>query len=305
LINGNLVAFPTETVYGLGADACNEDAVARIYEVKGRPTNHPLIVHISSINNLDKWARDIPEYAIKLARAFWPGPMTLVLPRTDLAKDFITGGQDTVAVRVPSHPVAVQLLKKFENLGGLGVAAPSANRFGKVSSTTSQAVAEELETYLAKSDKILDGGSSQIGIESTIVDCTKDVLVILRPGYITSEMIESFLSVNVAKFDSTNNKIMSPGLLESHYSPNAQVILNGVPQPGDGFIALADIPTPIGAVRLASPKNNNEYAHELYNALRLADNKGIKTIQVITSIEQGVGVAINNRLIKAAYKKIV
>jgi L-threonylcarbamoyladenylate synthase len=305
LINGNLVAFPTETVYGLGADACNEDAVARIYEVKGRPTNHPLIVHISSINNLDKWARDIPEYAIKLARAFWPGPMTLVLPRTDLAKDFITGGQDTVAVRVPSHPVAVQLLKKFENLGGLGVAAPSANRFGKVSSTTSQAVAEELETYLAKSDKILDGGSSQIGIESTIVDCTKNVLVILRPGYITSEMIESFLSVNVAKFDSTNNKIMSPGLLESHYSPNAQVILNGVPQPGDGFIALADIPTPIGAVRLASPKNNNEYAHELYNALRLADNKGIKTIQVITSIEQGVGVAINNRLIKAAYKKIV
>jgi len=305
LKEGNLVAFPTETVYGLGADANNKDAVARIYKVKGRPADHPLIVHISTAAHLDKWASDIPEYAIKLARQFWPGPMTLVLPRTDLAKDFITGGQDTVAVRVPSHPVAVQLLKEFENLGGLGVAAPSANRFGKVSSTTSQAVAEELETYLAKSDKILDGGSSQIGIESTIVDCTKDVPVILRPGYITSEMIESFLSVNVAKFDSTNNKIMSPGLLESHYSPNAQVILNGVPQPGDGFIALADIPTPIGAVRLASPKNNNEYAHELYNALRLADNKGIKTIQVITSIEQGVGVAINNRLIKAAYKKII
>jgi L-threonylcarbamoyladenylate synthase len=305
LKEGNLVAFPTETVYGLGADANNKDAVARIYKVKGRPADHPLIVHISTAAHLDKWASDIPEYAIKLARQFWPGPMTLVLPRTDLAKDFITGGQDTVAVRVPSHPVAVQLLKEFENLGGLGVAAPSANRFGKVSSTTSQAVAEELETYLAKSDKILNGGSSQIGIESTIVDCTKDVPVILRPGYITSEMIESFLSVNVAKFDSTNNKIMSPGLLESHYSPNAQVILNGVPQPGDGFIALADIPTPIGAVRLASPKNNNEYAHELYSALRLADNKGIKTIQVITSIEQGVGVAINNRLIKAAYKKII
>jgi len=305
LKEGNLVAFPTETVYGLGADATNKDAVARIYQVQGRPADHPLIVHISTAAHLDKWAREIPEYAIKLARSFWPGPMTLVLPRTDLAKDFITGGQDTVAVRVPSHPVAVQLLKEFENLGGLGVAAPSANRFGKVSSTTSQAVAEELETYLAKSDKILDGGSSQIGIESTIVDCTKDVPVILRPGYITSEIIESFLSVNVAKFDSTNNKIMSPGLLESHYSPNAQVILNGVPQPGDGFIALADIPTPIGAVRLASPKNNNEYAHELYNALRLADNKGIKTIQVITSIEQGVGVAINNRLIKASYKKII
>jgi len=305
LIEGHLVAFPTETVYGLGADAVNKKAVAKVYEVKGRPVDHPLIVHISSVELLDKWASEIPEYAIKLARQFWPGPMTLVLPRTDLAKDFITGGQDTVAVRVPSHPVAAQLLKEFENLGGLGVAAPSANRFGKVSATTSQAVAEELETYLAKNDKILDGGSSQIGIESTIVDCTKDVPVILRPGYITSEMIESFLSVNIEKFDSTNNKIMSPGLLESHYSPNAQIILNGVPQPGDGFIALADIPTPIGAVRLASPKNNNEYAHELYNALRLADNKGIKTIQVITSIEQGVGVAINNRLIKAAYKKII
>ena len=299
------MAFPTETVYGLGADAVNKKAVAKVYEVKGRPVDHPLIVHISSVELLGRWASEIPEYAIKLARQFWPGPMTLVLPRTDLAKDFITGGQDTVAVRVPSHPVAVQLLKEFETLGGLGVAAPSANRFGKVSSTTSQAVEEELETYLAKSDRILDGGSSQIGIESTIVDCTKDVPVILRPGYITSEMIESFLSVNIAKFDSTNNKIMSPGLLDSHYSPNAQVILNGVPQPGDGFIALADIPTPFGAVRLASPNNNNEYAHELYNALRLADNKGIKTVQVITSIEQGVGVAINNRLIKAAYKKII
>jgi L-threonylcarbamoyladenylate synthase len=261
-----------------------------------------LIVHISSINNLDIWARDIPEYAIKLARAFWPGPMTLVLPRTSLAKDFITGGQDTVGIRVPSHTLATQLLKDFESIGGYGVVAPSANRFGKVSPTTSQAVAEELEKYLDKSDQILDGGSSQIGIESTIIDCTKEVPVILRPGYITSEMIESFLSVDIAKFDSTSNKIKSPGLLEAHYSPNAKVILNGLPKPGDGFIALSDIPTPAGAIRLASPKDDNEYAHELYNALRLADIKEIKTVQVIPPIEQGVGVAINNRLIKAAYK---
>jgi L-threonylcarbamoyladenylate synthase len=296
------VAFPTETVYGLGADATNKDAVARIYEVKERPTDHPLIVHISSINNLDKWAKSIPEYAIQLARQFWPGPMTLVLPRTSIAKDFITGHQDTVAVRVPSHPVAVQLLKEFETLGGLGVAAPSANRFGKVSPTTSQAVAEELEKYLAKNDQILDGGSSQIGIESTIIDCTKYLPVILRPGYITSEMVESFLPLNLAKFDSANNKVMASGLLEAHYSPNAQVILDGVPLPGDGFVALADIPTPIGAVRLASPKDNTEYAYSLYGALRLADNKELKTVHVIPPIEKDVGVAINNRLIKAAYK---
>jgi L-threonylcarbamoyladenylate synthase len=300
LINGNLVAFPTETVYGLGADATNEKAVDRIYEVKGRPTGHPLIVHISSMELLDKWACEIPEYAIKLAREFWPGPMTLVLQRTSIAKDFITGAQDTIAVRVPSHPVAVQLLKEFETLGGLGVAAPSANRFGKVSPTNSEAVEEEIGKFLLESDQILDGGSSQIGIESTIIDCTKDLPVILRPGYITSEMVGSFLCLNLANFDSENNKVMVPGLLEAHYSPKAQVQLNGVPKPGDGFIALADVPTPTGAVRLASPKDNNEYAHELYNALRLADSKGIETVQVITPVEQGFGVAINNRLIKSA-----
>ena len=301
LKEGHLVAFPTETVYGLGANAVNKKAVARIYQVKGRPKDHPLIVHISSIKLLDKWARDIPEYAIELAKQFWPGAMTLVLPRTDLAMDFITGTQDTVAIRVPSHPLANQLLKEFETLGGFGVAAPSANRFGKVSATTAQGVKEELEKYLTNNDQILDGGSSQIGIESTIIDCTKDSPEILRPGYITSEMVENFLSLDIAKFDSKNSKVMVPGLLEAHYSPNARVILNGVPQSGDGFIALANIPTPIGTVRLASPKDNNEYAHELYNALRLADNKGIKTVQVIPPVEQGIGVAINNRLNKAAH----
>jgi len=303
LKEGHLVAFPTETVYGLGANAVDKKAVARIYQVKGRPKDHPLIVHISSIELLYKWARDIPEYAIELAKQYWPGAMTLVLPRTGLAKDFITGTQDTVAVRVPSHPLANKLLKEFEALGGFGVAAPSANRFGKVSATTARSVKEELEKYLTNNDQILDGGSSQIGIESTIIDCTKDLPVILRPGYITSEMVESFLSLNITEFDLTSNKIMAPGLLDAHYSPNAQVLLNGLPQPGDGFIALANIPTPIGTVRLASPKDNNEYARELYNALRLADNKGIKIVQVIPPMEQGVGVAIKNRLIKAAFIK--
>jgi L-threonylcarbamoyladenylate synthase len=152
LIAGNLVAFPTETVYGLGADASNQQAVARIYEVKGRPTDHPLIVHISSINNLDKWAKDIPEYAVKLARNFWPGPMTLILPRTDLAKDFITGGQKNVGIRVPAHTVALSLLKEFEIQGGIGVAAPSANRFGKVSPTCAEDVQVELSDYFNSKD---------------------------------------------------------------------------------------------------------------------------------------------------------
>jgi len=174
LLRGNLVAFPTETVYGLGADASNKDAVARIYQVKGRPADHPLIVHISSAAQLDKWASEIPEYAIKLARAFWPGPMTLILPRTDLAKDFITGGQNNVGVRVPEHSVALALLKEFEKQGGQGIAAPSANRFGKVSPTTASAVSDELSDYLSKDDLILDGGPCAVGVESTIIDCTKD-----------------------------------------------------------------------------------------------------------------------------------
>jgi L-threonylcarbamoyladenylate synthase len=160
LKDGHLVAFPTETVYGLGADATNEKAVSRIYSVKGRPTDHPLIVHISSINQLDKWAVDIPEYAIKLAKEFWPGPMTLILKRNKIAKDFITGGQDNVGVRVPSHPVAIGLLSEFEKLGGSGVVAPSANRFSAVSPTNTYAVTEEIGGKLSKSDIIIDGGNS-------------------------------------------------------------------------------------------------------------------------------------------------
>ena len=200
LITGNLVAFPTETVYGLGADASNQQAIARIYDVKGRPTDHPLIVHISSINNLDKWAKDIPEYAVKLARTFWPGPMTLILPRTDLAKDFITGGQDNVGIRVPAHTIALSLLTEFEAQGGLGVAAPSANRFGKVSPTCADDVKAELFDYLNSNDLILDGGSSLVGVESTIIDCTNATPKILRPGAITAAMINDLLGIQLSFF---------------------------------------------------------------------------------------------------------
>jgi L-threonylcarbamoyladenylate synthase len=300
LISGNLVAFATETVYGLGADATNKDAVSRIYEVKGRPTDHPLIVHISSIEHLDKWARDIPEYAIKLATSFWPGPMTLILPRTKLAKDFITAGQDNVGIRVPSHTVALALLKEFESQGGEGVAAPSANRFGKVSPTTAQAVSDELSNYLTSTDLILDGGPCAVGVESTIIDCTQSLPVIIRPGEVSTEMIEELLSIKLPIFDTQSNQIKAPGLLTSHYSPNAKVFLTGIPAPGDGLIAPIGIKTPDEVIRLAAPKNNTEYAHDLYNALRQGDALGIKNIYAVLADDIGVGVAINDRLRKAA-----
>jgi len=303
LEQGNLVAFPTETVYGLGADATNKDAVARIYDVKGRPTGHPLIVHISSTNNLDKWAQQIPEYAITLARTFWPGPMTLILPRTELAKDFITGGQDNVGIRVPSHPLALSLLKAFESLGGLGIAAPSANRFGKVSPTSAQAVQEELAEYLTPDDLILDGGPCQIGIESTIIDCTKQTPQILRPGGVTQEQITELINLEPDKKSYTHSSdVKAPGLLESHYSPKAKVFLSGTPQPGDGFLALSSIATPTGAIRLATPVSDEDYARQLYSAFRLADSKKIERIFAVPLENEGIAVAINNRLSKAAHQ---
>jgi L-threonylcarbamoyladenylate synthase len=305
LINGDLVAFPTETVYGLGADATNEDAVARIYRVKGRPAGHPLIVHISSIGNLDKWAKDIPEYAVNLAHTFWPGPMTLILPRSDLAKDFITGSQDNVGIRIPSHTVALALLKEFESLGGLGVAAPSANRFGAVSPTSATAVEIELAEFLSKNDQILDGGPCSIGVESTIINCTQNKPSILRPGAVTKEMIEETLGVTIelSTSNSESIQIKAAGSLESHYAPNAKVFLTGVPSHGDGFIALDSFTTPNGAIRIASPKTNEEYAQALYEAFRLADIKGLTRVFVIPPTGDGIAVAINDRLSKSAFEK--
>ena len=305
LIKGDLVAFPTETVYGLGADATNEDAIARIYKVKGRPVGHPLIVHISSLVNLDKWARDIPEYAVNLARTFWPGPMTLILPRTDLAKDFITGGQNNVGIRVPSHSVALALLKEFEDQSGLGVAAPSANRFGAVSPTTASAVEVELADFLSENDQILDGGPCLVGVESTIINCTQSKPSILRPGAVTKEMIEDALGITIDLHTSNSEsvQIKAAGLLESHYAPNAKVFLTGTPTLGDGFIALDSYETPAGAIRIASPKTNEEFAQVLYEAFRLADNKGLSRVFVIPPIGGGLAVAINDRLAKSAFEK--
>jgi L-threonylcarbamoyladenylate synthase len=307
LTKGSLVAFPTETVYGLGADATNEDAVSRIYKVKGRPSGHPIIVHISSIGNLEKWARNIPKYAINLAHAFWPGPMTLILQKTNLAKHYITGGQGNVGIRIPSHAIALALLKEFEDQGGHGIAAPSANRFGAVSSTTAAAVDIELANYLSVNDQILDGGTCSIGVESTIVNCTQDQPSILRPGAITKEMIQNTLrrSIGPNLSNSKNTKIKVAGSLESHYAPRAKVFLTGSPEFGDGFIALDSIKTPSGAVRIAAPKSNEEYAQLLYEAFRSADKKGLKRIFVVPPVGNDIAVAINDRLIKSASDKCV
>jgi L-threonylcarbamoyladenylate synthase len=306
LIGGNLVAFPTETVYGLGADATNKKAVARIYEVKGRPTDHPLIVHISSMELLDKWACEIPEYAIKLARAFWPGPMTLILPRTQLAKDFITGRQDNVGIRIPSHTVALELLKEFEAQGGAGLAAPSANRFGAVSPTSAKSVEIELDNFLDSSDQILDGGSCQVGIESTIINCTSKSPSILRPGFITKKMIEETLGSTISSdyAHNLNKQLKAPGSHASHYSPKAKVLLTGQPQNGDGLIALDKVNTPKGVIRLASPFNSKEYAFMLYEAFRKADSLGIKKIFAILTEDDEISLAIKDRLVRANSKKI-
>ena len=299
LIAGHLVAFPTETVYGLGADATNETAIAKIYKAKGRPADHPLIVHISSIDAINDWAQDINEYAINLARDFWPGPMTLVFKRSDLAKDFITGNQNTVGLRVPNQSIALALLKEFQALGGKGIAAPSANRFGAVSPTTAQAVKDELENYLDQSkDIILDGGPCQVGVESTIIDCTSQTPQILRLGAITKEMIQE--STGLLVIDEAQTDIRVSGSLESHYSPSATVVLDTYPQSGEGFIAIDSIQTPPGAIRLAAPSSIEGFARDLYSALRFADAQGLTKVCVIQPQGPGLAAAIRDRLKRAA-----
>ena len=297
LKSGSLIAFPTETVYGLGADATNPEAVARIYEVKGRPADHPLIVHVGDMQDIAQWSDEIPDYAIALARTFWPGPMTLILKRSPLAQDFITGGQETVGLRVPNHVIALALLNEFKKIGGKGIAAPSANRFGHVSPTTAKAVSDELSQYLAQDDLILDGGPSQVGVESTIIDCTTQSPKILRPGAITEEMIEEVTKLDLS---CDASEIRVSGSLENHYSPSAQVVLDEVPSQGDGFIALSDIPTPDGVNRLASPANNEDFARVLYAALRSADEQSLSRVVVKQPSGDDISVAIRDRLLRAS-----
>jgi L-threonylcarbamoyladenylate synthase len=306
LREGSLVAFPTETVYGLGADATNAQAVARIYEVKGRPSDHPLIVHIADLKYLEQWISEIPEYAIGLAREFWPGPMTLILHRSEIAKDFITGGQNTVGIRIPNNSLALGLLEAFHKLGGAGIAAPSANRFGQVSPTTAEAVQEELGDYLSDTDLVLDGGQSSVGVESTIIDCTGELPRILRPGAITIEMIEEVTSINVSDSTKKNSDdfeqedIRVSGSLENHYAPKAKVFLDQQPVEGSGFIAFESIDTPDRVIRLAAPTSVEEYARILYSALREGDHQNLDSIYIAQPTGDGLAIAIRDRLSRSA-----
>jgi len=300
---GHLVAFPTETVYGLGADARNPEAVKRIYEVKGRPTDHPLIVHISSLNQLDKWAIDIPEYAIKLARKFWPGPMTLILKRSEIAGDFITGGQDTVGLRVPSDPIAQALITEFEKISKSAIAAPSANRFGQVSPTSSADVQEELGRYLGSADQILDGGNSSIGIESTIIDCTREHPVVLRSGAVTKGDIE--LELDIFLIDrQPAAEIRFSGSFDQHYAPKCHVLIGEIHIEGEGFLALSETETPARMVRLAAPATLEEFARILYASFRAADHNGLKVLVVSPPSGEGIAKAIRERITKASAGRI-
>ena len=304
LASGKLCAIPTETVYGLAANALDESAVARVFAAKERPADHPLIVHVASASDVSEWITELPQWAIDLTNAVWPGPLTIVGPRTALASNSVTGNQDTVAVRVPSHPIAQELLQQLKANGVKGVVAPSANRFGHVSPTSAAHVLADLGEYLeANGDLILDGGDCEVGVESTIVLATGSQPVILRPGAVTAADIKRITGVEVS--DETTNAPRVSGALDSHYSPTAQVVLiTGSETEFDnnaGFLALAKTQTPAGLIRLATPATIEDFAHELYSSLRAGDDLKLKTIYVVPPSGDGLAQAINDRLNRAAF----
>ena len=305
LASGKLCAIPTETVYGLAANALDESAVARVFAAKERPADHPLIVHVASASDVNEWITELPPWATDLTNAVWPGPLTIVGPRTALASDSVTGNQDTVAVRVPSHPIAQELLNQLKTQGVKGLVAPSANRFGHVSPTSAAHVSIDLGEYLsAHGDLILDGGDCQVGLESTIVLTTGPQPVILRPGAVTTADIKRITGFDVA--EAATNAPRVSGALDSHYSPTAQVILvtDSVKvelESDAGFLALAEIPTPTGLVRLGAPGTIEDFAHDLYSSLRAGDDLELKTIYVVPPTGDGLAQAINDRLQRAAF----
>jgi len=307
LADGYLAVLPTETVYGLGALA-DGAGVRRIFEVKGRPEWHPLIVHVSSaaaLSGADAWARDVPAFAHALVDAFWPGPLTIVVPRSNRVTDAITGGQDTVALRSPAHPLAHEVLKLLDITTGThaGVAAPSANRHGAVSPTTAQHVARDLGPYLGAHDVILDGGACDVGVESTIVDCSGAAPRVLRPGSIGSEDVERVTGLRIGQHDSD---VRASGGLAAHYAPSARVQLITedklmMAEAGAGLIALSDVATPAHLVRLLSADDLAAYAHNLYSTLRAADEQGLTHVVAIAPEgDAGLAVAIHDRLTRAA-----
>lgn len=284
LRNGGLVAIPTETVYGLAGDASNEAAVRRIFAAKGRPADHPLIVHVAAAEQLGKWAASISPAAAVLAESCWPGPLTLLVQKAAHVLSVVTGGRETVGIRVPAHPLTTELLARF----GGGLAAPSANRFGKVSPTTAAHVIADLGS---RADYVLDGGACPVGVESTIVDCTVTPPQILRPGGIASEEINTILGGALAAADGASR---APGMLASHYAPNAHVVLAET----TAEAAVISARTP-GAWILDHSDDLGQYARSLYADLRSADERGIRTIIAVMPPAVGLGHAIRDRLTKA------
>lgn len=301
---GELVAFPTETVYGLGADASNAEAVRKVFAAKGRPADHPLIVHLADVAQLGDWAREVPAFAQVLAKTYWPGPLTLVFKRHPRVPDAVTGGQDTVAIRVPSHPLAQQLLRAF----GGGIAAPSANRFGRVSATTAAHVREEFGDVVAC---VLDGGAADVGIESTIVDCSRTAPVLLRPGSITPQQLEQVLEMPLAAPDAQAPRVS--GSLEKHYAPRTPVMLmegdlivelaHSLARQGKRVAVLARTtlqPMVEGLVWQAAPRDAAAYAHELYASLRALDQAGCDAMLVEQPPDEPQWLAVRDRLMRAA-----
>ena len=304
LRRGGLVVFPTETVYGLGADASNPDAIRRLYAVKGRPTDHPVIVHLAGAAELDHWAREVPAAARLLAQRFWPGPLTLILKRQPHVTDLVTGGQDTIGLRVPGHPVALALLAAFRG----GIAAPSANRFGRISATTAEAVRQELGSDV---DLVLDGGPCAVGIESTILDLSGDTPAVLRPGGVPVAALEAALGRPLAVGRAGAPR--ASGTLAAHYAPRTPLMLMA----GDLLLELAaslarqgkriavlarEARQPLGApyVWVAAPAGPDAYAHELYASLRQLDAAGCDVILVEQLPAAPEWLAVKDRLTRAA-----
>lgn len=310
---GALVAFPTETVYGLGADAENPDAVARIYQAKGRPADHPVIVHVAPGTDLSHWSDEIPEQARLLAAAFWPGPLTMIVKRAAHIPDAVSGGQDTVGLRCPSHPLAIALLQQFKGGKG-GLAAPSANKFGNVSPTTAQHVRDEFQAECASGllAMVLDGGQSEVGIESTIIDLSRLAThgpVLLRPGRIGAAQIAAVIAQHPAAPDAAAPR--ASGTLESHYAPHAPVAmqhtdelagtLNSLLNAGRrvALIHYSDLPPASASVRLQATPDG--YAHALYASLRTMDQVGADLILVEAPPDGPDWLGVNDRLRRAAF----
>ena len=286
LRSGGLVGIPTETVYGLAADASNPDAVRRVFAAKGRPPDHPLIVHIANAEQLTEWAAEVPPAAAVLADTCWPGPLTLLVPKAPHVLTLVTGGRDTVGVRVPAHPLTTELLTRF----GGGLAAPSANLFGRVSPTTAEHVHDDLGALV---EYVLDGGRCPVGVESTIVDCTVDPPQILRPGGIPSEQIAALLDGRVA---APSGPSRAAGMLASHYAPSARVLLVD-----SSAAALSLAAQHADAVMIDRTDDLVEYARSLYADLRRADDMGAAVIIAVMPSPGGLGHAIRDRLTKAAH----